>query len=71
MDPQNISPERIQELITYEFKYNQLKEPRQEYNKKGYKNWRETVDEERYKEMRKLSNAKYTEKKRLEKLKAI
>jgi hypothetical protein len=61
----SITEERIKELLEHEQRYNELKAKRSEYNKKGYKQWRTSIDEAKYKEMRKISNAKYNEKRKL------
>jgi hypothetical protein len=45
-----------------------IKEKRRDQNARTYRKWKDNIDPERYKEMRKVSNAKYRESKKLEKI---
>lgn len=63
----DITSEELKKLIEIQAKFTAIIEKRKGYNKKGYKNWRSNVDEEKYKAMRKESNAKYNAKKKMEK----
>jgi hypothetical protein len=64
----DITSEQLKMLVELQAKFHAIVEKRKDYNKKGYVKWRSTVDEDKYKAMRKESNAKYNAKKKMEKL---
>ena len=64
----DITSEQLKMLVELQAKFQAIAEKRKEYNKKGYVKWRSSVDEYKYKAMRKESNAKYNAKKKMEKL---
>lgn len=63
----DITSEELKILVEIQAKFNAIIDKRRDYNKKGYVKWRSSVDEEKYKAMRKESNAKYNAKKKMEK----
>ena len=69
MNVSNIAPESVVSIQAQELehlkqvqeKYEKLIEQRRAIGNKSYKKWRENVDDNDFKERRKLANAKYRE----------
>ena len=71
MDKLNNIHTEIQHLLTIKAKYDKLMLKRAEINKVSWQKWRESIDDETFKEKRKAANKKYADKKRLEKTEKI
>ena len=66
MDKLNNIHTEIQHLLTIKAKYDKLMLKRAEINKVSWQKWRESIDDETFKEKRKAANKKYADKKKLE-----
>jgi hypothetical protein len=71
MDKLDNIHKEIQHLLTIKAKYDKLMQKRAEINKVSWQKWRENIDDETFKEKRKVANKKYADKKKLERSQKI